>query len=115
MVEPLPKAPQHGHQVLHLRTQPGGDLLRLTPRRQVIQERFDARANGGAAGWGIGWRRRTRLQVSCEVDRFWSEIKSRYRHMEFLDQYRDSLGHQYGGIGILYWENRPSSDAAEAN
>jgi len=53
-------------------------------------------------------------ELSCEVERFWSEIKSRYRHMEFLDQYRDSLGHQYGGIGILYWENSPSADAAEA-
>jgi len=52
-------------------------------------------------------------EVSCEVDRFWSEIKHGYRHLELLDEYRDPLGHQYGGIGILYWETRSSSDRAE--
>jgi predicted O-methyltransferase YrrM len=53
-------------------------------------------------------------EASCEVDRFWREIRSRYRHLEFLDQYRDRLGHQYGGIGILYWEKRSGSDTVEA-
>jgi predicted O-methyltransferase YrrM len=51
---------------------------------------------------------------SCEVDRFWAEIRSRYRHIEFLDQYRDPLGDQYGGLGILYWRGRPSFDSGRA-
>lgn len=33
----------------------------------------------------------------CEVDRFWNEIRSGYRHLELLDE-----GAQYGGIGVLY-------------
>ena len=39
---------------------------------------------------------------ACEVDRFWHEIKSRYRHTEFIDPYRDPHGRQYGGIGVVY-------------
>jgi cephalosporin hydroxylase len=35
----------------------------------------------------------------CEVDRFWSEIRSGYRHIELIDE-----GAQYGGIGVLYWD-----------
>jgi predicted O-methyltransferase YrrM len=35
----------------------------------------------------------------CEVDRFWNEIRSRYRHIELTDE-----GAQYGGIGVLYWD-----------
>lgn len=35
----------------------------------------------------------------CEVDRFWNEIRSGYRHVELTDE-----GAQYGGIGVLYWE-----------
>jgi cephalosporin hydroxylase len=49
-------------------------------------------------------------EQACEVDRFWHEIKSRYRHTEFVDPYRDAFGRQYGGIGVVYWEERsPSS------
>jgi cephalosporin hydroxylase len=44
---------------------------------------------------------------SSEVDRFWNEIRSDYRHTEFLDVGPDPLGPQYGGIGVLYWE-RPT-------
>jgi cephalosporin hydroxylase len=46
------------------------------------------------------------LEQSCEVDQFWKEIRSRYRHVELIDPYRDSLGRQYGGIGVLYWDGR---------
>lgn len=41
---------------------------------------------------------------SCEVDRFWNEIRGDYRHTEFVDLGPDPLGPQYGGIGLLYWE-----------
>jgi cephalosporin hydroxylase len=38
---------------------------------------------------------------SCEVSRLWSEIRSGYEHVEFVDAPR---GEQYGGIGVLYWD-----------
>jgi predicted O-methyltransferase YrrM len=44
-------------------------------------------------------------QQGCEVDRFWNEIKTRYRHMEFIDEDRGGLAKQYGGIGVLYWDS----------
>jgi predicted O-methyltransferase YrrM len=37
---------------------------------------------------------------SCEVDRLWKEIKSSYRHNEFIDP----APNQYGGIGVVYWK-----------
>jgi predicted O-methyltransferase YrrM len=36
-----------------------------------------------------------------EVDRFWNEIRSGYRHLELTDA---APGAPYGGIGVLYWE-----------
>jgi cephalosporin hydroxylase len=39
----------------------------------------------------------------CEVERFWNEIRSNYRHDEFIDSLPDPSG-QYGGIGVLYWD-----------
>jgi predicted O-methyltransferase YrrM len=39
----------------------------------------------------------------CEVDRFWNEIRSGYRHTEFSDVPPGPQGAQYGGIGVLYW------------
>jgi cephalosporin hydroxylase len=41
---------------------------------------------------------------SSEVDRFWNEIRRKYRHTEFFDRGSDPLGPQYGGIGVLYWK-----------
>lgn len=46
---------------------------------------------------------------SCEVERFWNEIRGEYRHTEFVDLGSDPLAPQYGGIGVLYWE-RPVAD-----
>jgi predicted O-methyltransferase YrrM len=46
---------------------------------------------------------------SCEVERFWNEIRSEYSHTEFVDLGSDPLAPQYGGIGVLYWE-RPVVD-----
>jgi predicted O-methyltransferase YrrM len=40
----------------------------------------------------------------CEVDRFWNEIRSGYRHIEFTDVTLGSKGAHYGGIGVLYWD-----------
>jgi cephalosporin hydroxylase len=41
-----------------------------------------------------------------EVDRFWNQIRSGYRHVEFIDVPPGSQGAQYGGIGVLYWDAR---------
>jgi predicted O-methyltransferase YrrM len=38
----------------------------------------------------------------CEVDRFWSEVRGRYRHAEFLDPAEDWGVGQWGGIGVLF-------------
>ena len=46
-------------------------------------------------------------QPDCEVDRFWSEIKSRYRSVEFIDLVEGA--EQYGGIGVLYWDGAPTA------
>jgi predicted O-methyltransferase YrrM len=43
---------------------------------------------------------------SCEVERFWNEIRGDRRHVEFTDLGPDPLAPQYGGIGVLYWEQR---------
>ena len=37
----------------------------------------------------------------CKVDRFWNELRSGYRHVEFVDV---PPGSRYGGIGVLYWD-----------
>ena len=38
----------------------------------------------------------------CEVDRYWRELKSRYRCVEFLDPEDDRFGSgQWGGIGVV--------------
>lgn len=37
----------------------------------------------------------------CEVDRFWAEVKPRYRHWEFLDPGDVRGWGQWGGIGVL--------------
>src|SRR5207247_1912014 len=42
----------------------------------------------------------------CEVDRFWNEIRSGYRHVEFIDV---PPGAQYGGIGVLYCDARSAT------
>jgi predicted O-methyltransferase YrrM len=46
-------------------------------------------------------------QPDCEVDRFWNEIKSRYRSVEFVD--RVDGAEQYGGIGVLNWDPAPTA------
>jgi predicted O-methyltransferase YrrM len=41
----------------------------------------------------------------CEVERFWNEIKSSYRYVEFVDSPPGLVAQQYGGIGVLYWDS----------
>ena len=42
-------------------------------------------------------------QISgCEVDRFWAEIRERFRHREFLDHEDDRGWGQWGGVGLIY-------------
>jgi predicted O-methyltransferase YrrM len=39
----------------------------------------------------------------CKVHLFWDELKNRYRHIEFVDPQPDPVEGQWGGIGVLYW------------
>jgi predicted O-methyltransferase YrrM len=41
---------------------------------------------------------------SCEVDRFWNELRIGRRHLEFIDRQPDDAGEEYGGIGVVYRE-----------
>jgi predicted O-methyltransferase YrrM len=38
----------------------------------------------------------------CRVHRLWTEIKSRFRHIEFIDHDDDRGWGQWGGIGVIY-------------
>lgn len=46
------------------------------------------------------------VDQACEVDRFWTEVKADFRHLEFVDPYRDEFGRQWGGIGVLFQKAR---------
>lgn len=39
----------------------------------------------------------------CKVDKFWNEIKRKYKNMEFIDRENDRGWGQWGGIGIIYY------------
>jgi cephalosporin hydroxylase len=41
----------------------------------------------------------------CKVDKFWNEIKHRYKNLEFIDEEDDRGWGQWGGIGIIYYRN----------
>lgn len=38
---------------------------------------------------------------ACEVDRFWSELRQRFEHEEFLEPAHDMGWGQWGGIGVV--------------
>ena len=40
----------------------------------------------------------------CKVDKFWSEIKSKYKNVELVDKEDDRGWGQWGGIGIIYYD-----------
>jgi predicted O-methyltransferase YrrM len=39
---------------------------------------------------------------SCEVDRFWNDLRIGRRNLEFIDRQPDAAGKEYGGIGVVY-------------
>jgi predicted O-methyltransferase YrrM len=39
----------------------------------------------------------------CKVDKFWNEIKRKYKNAEFIDREDDRGWGQWGGIGIIYY------------
>ena len=50
------------------------------------------------------------VAANCDVDRFWAELRTRYRVSELVDPYDDRGRGQWGGIGVIHWER---GDAAE--
>jgi len=38
----------------------------------------------------------------CKVDKFWNEMKRRYKYVEFTDREDDRGWGQWGGIGVIY-------------
>ena len=43
----------------------------------------------------------------CRVDKFWSEIKDRFKYREFIDKGDDRGWGQWGGIGVVYYAYQP--------
>lgn len=41
----------------------------------------------------------------CKVDKFWNEVKSKYRYIEFIDREDDRGWGQWGGIGVIYYRS----------
>ena len=41
----------------------------------------------------------------CKVDKLWNEIKINYKHKEFVDKNDVCEKGQWGGIGIIYYDN----------
>lgn len=37
----------------------------------------------------------------CKVDKFWDEVKNRFKYMEFIDREDDRGWGQWGGIGVI--------------
>lgn len=46
----------------------------------------------------------------CQVDALWNEVKSGYRHAEFVDPQEDWGVGQWGGIGVLFLAADPGRD-----
>ena len=44
---------------------------------------------------------------ACKVDKFWDEIKNKYKHVEFIDREDDRGWGPWGGIGVLYYRSKP--------
>jgi predicted O-methyltransferase YrrM len=43
--------------------------------------------------------------LKCKVDKFWNEIKDRFKYKEFTDREDDRGWGQWGGIGVIYNKN----------
>ena len=42
----------------------------------------------------------------CKVDRFWNEVKDRFKYTEFIDREDDRGWGQWGGIGVIRYVSR---------
>ena len=42
---------------------------------------------------------------ACKVEKFWNEIKSKYKYIELTDKTSDCGWWQWGGIGVIYYVN----------
>ena len=42
----------------------------------------------------------------CKVDKLWNEIKTNYKHKEFIDKNDICERGQWGGIGIIYYDKK---------
>jgi len=42
---------------------------------------------------------------ACKVEKFWNEIKSKYKYIELTDKTSDRGWGQWGGIGVIYYVN----------
>jgi len=42
---------------------------------------------------------------ACKVDKFWDEIKRKYRNVEVIDKKDDRGWGQWGGIGVIYYRS----------
>ena len=40
---------------------------------------------------------------ACKVEKFWNEMKGKYKNREFIDKEDDRGWGQWGGIGVLYY------------
>jgi hypothetical protein len=40
---------------------------------------------------------------SCKVEKFWNEIKNKFKYKEFIDIGDDRGWGQWGGIGVIYF------------
>jgi len=40
---------------------------------------------------------------ACKVDKFWNEIKYKFKHKEFIDREDDRGWGQWGGIGVIFY------------
>ena len=42
---------------------------------------------------------------ACKVEKFWNEIKSKYKYIELTEETSDRGWGQWGGIGVIYYVN----------
>jgi predicted O-methyltransferase YrrM len=42
---------------------------------------------------------------ACKVDKFWNEIKHKFKNVEFIDKEDDRGWGQWGGIGVIYYRD----------
>jgi 23S rRNA U2552 (ribose-2'-O)-methylase RlmE/FtsJ len=43
---------------------------------------------------------------NCKVDKFWNEVKNRFKYVEYIDRKDDRGWGQWGGIGVIRYVNQ---------